>query len=217
MLPADAHEVLGEFLGANADDDGPEEEAFFGTTGKKVVGDTWPVNKATMARSFNKGANGLLTLKEENVSGMVKFSNVGKEGGVTYLDFDADITLNFNMPPQDVGNGAIMSATGSATLRASCRMPADYSTGAVRTSYKMDMKMEMTIQVQGQVIKGNATITENKSTTLKYLSGGGKDPDGGKKPRAMLPQRLIEGMPRLEMALVDWPIGCERSWVASRG
>jgi hypothetical protein len=215
-LPGEAREVLGDVLGKTTDDDDNDADALFSTTGKKVMGDSWPVNKAVLAKSFNKGAGGLLTVKEENVSGTVKLANVTKEAGVTYLDFDIDISINFNIPAKDIGNGFTMTATGSAIMTGSYRLPADYSTGPVRMTHKMDMKMDMTMQGQGQVLKANMVMLDSKTFKFKYLSGGGKEPGGGKKSRASLPLRPAEGLPRLEVALVDAPVWDERCLAVSR-
>ena len=208
-LTNEALESLNEVFGAQkgddkkGDDDNVDDDAVFGTSGKKVVGDSWPVNKAMVVKSFNQGANDLFTVKEENVSGTVKFTKVVKEAGITYLDLDAEVSFTFTIPPKDVGNWAMLSMTGSGTITQSHRLPADNSTGPVRLTYSTDMKMDMTIHVGGQVIKANVVTKDSKSLNRKYSSAGGKnDGDKGKKSRASLPQCPVEGLPRLEVALV---------------
>jgi hypothetical protein len=199
LLSADAQLALMEVFGKGGAEENFDDDEVFGTTGKKAVGDTWPIKKGPLVRSFNQGAGGILQVREENVSGTVKFSSVTQEGAASYLNFDIAITINQVGTPVNVG-GVQQTVNIALTMDVSYRMPADYSTGFVRQTQKLDMRVDTTAQgPAGQNIRLTVTIAANKVETRKFLSGG--------KQRAGLVLPPGAGLPRLELALsptLEW-------------
>jgi hypothetical protein len=206
-LPFDALDGLQLFFGRNIIEESEDDE-LFGTREKKAVGDTWPVNKALIAKEFNKGAaGGGLSVQEANCSGTGKFTGVSEQGGVKCLDFEIQVNINQN-GPQAMANGVQANVGIAMTITASYRMPADYSTGPLKQSMKLDMKCDIAAQGPGGVANATVALFYNKVETRKYLTTGKGPAEGGKGPRdgkkgAALKLRPPQG-PLLETAQIDW-------------
>jgi hypothetical protein len=208
VLSPEAIELLGDILGRgkkDAEDADIDDNTAFGTTGKKAVGDSWPPNKALVLKSISKGEweEIFSDVKEENLSGKVKLANAVKEAGATFLDFEVEFSVTFPGQPKDLGKGLTASVTGRISVTLTARYPADYSTGRVRDTSRMDMTLNMAFKGPGGEAKATFIATGSSTKTFKYLSSGGKEPDAGKKPRADLRLPPVPAWPRVELALVQ--------------
>jgi DNA-directed RNA polymerase subunit RPC12/RpoP len=199
MLNLDALQALQEAFGKGGADDDKELEASFGTKEKKSVGDSWPINKSAMVNGINAGAKGVLVLREQDVTGTVKFSGVTTEGGVRCLDFDIKATIaQTGVQPNVPGMQGVANVT--ITITGNFRVPADYSTPALRQTMTMNMKMDSNVQVPGGgAANVKLSLLMTKTATRKYQSSGKKRADLGPRP--------VDGMPRLEVALDRWADG----------
>jgi hypothetical protein len=193
-LAADAQLALMEVFGKGLKEEDLDDDEVFGTTEKKAVGDSWPVKKGPLVRSINEGAKGIMQVREDSVTGTVKFSGVTQEGGTSYLNFDVAITINQMGTPVNAGPGMQQTVNVTLTMDVSYRLPADYSTGAVRQTQKLDMRLDTTMQG----IKATVNIMANKVGTRKWLPSGGKQ-------RASVVLPPAAGLPRQDVAFRDCP------------
>ena len=67
---------------------GLTEDDMFAPSSAKKVGDSWPVNRAAIARSLAEDGN---AVPEANITGTVKLLGVTKVGGVDCLDIQGDV------------------------------------------------------------------------------------------------------------------------------
>ena len=177
VLSADAQLALQEVFGKGLKDDDLDEDEVFGTTDKKVVGDSWPVKKGPVARSFNEGAGGAVVIRDDSVSGNVKFSSVTEEAEVSYLNVDVTISINQNGAAVNAVPGVQQTMDIALTMNLSYRIPADYSSNAVRQTLKADGRVDTTAQGPGGLVKATVAILTNKVGTRKYQSGPAQSRD----------------------------------------
>lgn len=67
---------------------GLTEDDMFAPSGPKKVGDSWPVNRAAIAKSLAEDGS---SIPEGNITGTVKLAGVTKVGGVDCLDVQGDV------------------------------------------------------------------------------------------------------------------------------
>jgi hypothetical protein len=140
-----------------------------GTTAKQTAGNTWSVNADAWMKVFNGGANNKGGIKKDDISGTVKFVKAVEVSGKRYLDFEATVNIKI-----DVNDPFMGKVKGSVNFFWECRYPADFSTGPVKqtTRVEFDQTMENKIGVKEGTavnhIKG--TLTETMET--RYITAG---------------------------------------------
>ncbi len=117
-------------------DGGMAEDLTFGTPDPKAVGDSWLVNKEMAAQSLQRIG---MPTAPEGISGGGKLVNAVNQGGTLFLDVESAVTLkvtgSFKGPQGDVGR------EGTLRLSVQIRVPADYATGPVKKTSKLEAKM----------------------------------------------------------------------------
>jgi phage FluMu protein Com len=183
-IPFETIPVLMELFGRRPPAAGHTADRVWGTTAKKMAGDSWSVNKAGAVIELQTGLGADMKFGEEAVKGTVKFESMSIEAGVTVLDFKGDFKVtasNFkaNEP------GMLVPATVNGTFDIGCtmRFPKDYKTGSIKTSYTTVAKA--TVDITDPTLgaqKVTVDATKTWSMTIKYLANDGGGGNSGKGP-----------------------------------
>jgi hypothetical protein len=198
-MPNDGWRALasfGEIFGKEVPSAGVTEDTVYGTADKKAVGDSWSVNKASIAKLLSQ-KGGFLGAKigEDAISGTVKFDGAPKEAGNTYLDFKVDGKVNMagalmelmKTQPGPKGQPApkVNLSVAEVTFTESFRMPEGYKTGPVKVSHSSSSRIAGEVLDGPDAGKGSMEESESVSMDIKYLgsdgggSGGKEDPKQG--------------------------------------
>jgi hypothetical protein len=169
-LPPQALDALQDSLGKNSRrEDDPDES--YGTSEKKRIGDSWPINKSFVVKGFKENLLGK-PIDESKVSGTTTLANSVQEGGVTYLELRIDI--NIDLQDQMQKNGANAKSTGHVKYHVTYRVPADYSTGPVSVSARVEFKGDADLVGPKGAMQISADTAQIKNTSIKYLLGAAK-------------------------------------------
>jgi hypothetical protein len=150
-------------------------DAAFGTTERKVVGDSWPINKQAVTTGFRDTG---LEVAPEAVNGTSKFTGVVVEGGATLLEVEAKLTVDMTavVTRQMAGAG---DGTAETVITVTLRVPADGSTGPVKHTERGDSKRTLRYTggpQAGATVEG--TFTESRTVEVTYYPvNGTKKPE----------------------------------------
>jgi hypothetical protein len=160
--------VLQKLFGNRADTSGQDIEAAFGTSERKVVGDSWPINKEVFAKVMAKRES--YRLEPSNVSGTVSLAGATKEGAVTYLEVKVVVAIALN--DVEVRNkGGVHFLKGTFQLAMTLWMPHDYSTGPVKTTTQTESKVQVSANPRGGGgASANVSQSSTEATETKYYS-----------------------------------------------
>jgi hypothetical protein len=146
----------------------------FATSERKKAGDTWPANKDLLWLWANK--NRVDKLTPDMVSGTAKVVGIVKEGGVTYVDLELTVTKTFTNFNETMFNGqpCNLKVNGESKEVFTFRFPADYSTGPVKSSWKLTHNLRHEGTLNGQNSTLVTEIRDGWGETAKYSGEGGK-------------------------------------------
>jgi len=121
--------------------DVPDEDYMFGTFGRRVVGDTWPVNGEAVASLMASSGTRVDT---ENLDGSVTLAGIENVSGVECLRIDARVEIDdFSMT--DLPSGVELEE-GKAEVTVSGLFPTDPALAKLqdKTSVRMEMVLTST-------------------------------------------------------------------------
>lgn len=145
-VSAEAAEVLGEFFEDN-EDKGMDVDAVFGTSEKKKVGDTWPIN----AEAASKGlADTGMEIPADKIKGELTLHAVVERNGVKCLDIRGEMLLLEMRAPMPPGI-EVTDSGGKATF--SGLFPVDESLSAFEQNMSMSFSLKASGTIEGQTLE----------------------------------------------------------------
>jgi hypothetical protein len=133
-----------------------------GTSGRKKVGDSWPVNAAFAAKSFHDSG---IDAKADGVTGETKLVGVTRAGGVECLQVEAKIEMGsfeMQLPP------GFKMEEGQLVVRYSSTLPVDRNLGKLEESLEGTTSMRATQTVSGKGPRLEITASSERSTVAKF-------------------------------------------------
>lgn len=144
-LPKDIERLLGFVIETHKESDkSPGDDEAFGTSARKKVGDKWPVNKAAIVKSL-KGDG--LTIKEGDVSGTVKITELRKVNGVPCLHIESQFSVAGLSPPLPEGAKILSAKMGGSTMG---DFPVDLKLPRLREALTANMALDMQMPGDGE-------------------------------------------------------------------
>ena len=133
------------------DDGNPvDDDAVFGATTAKMVGDTWEVNKQAWTDQWaGKFEGSSLPIKAANVTGDVTLVEAKTVDGIAALSYTFAVSLKDAAPPM----GSVQATSGSFDLTMERWLPADPESIQGSRGAK-----KLVIRTQGQVVDAGKTI-----------------------------------------------------------
>ncbi len=190
-LPKDIERLLGFVIKTHSKSDGDEDDdALFGTSARKKVGDKWTANKAAIAKSL-KGEG--LTIKEGDVSGTVGITELSKVNGVPCLHIEGQVSAANFSPPLPEG---AKSLSAKMTSRVIGDFPVDLKLPRLRDGVAVNMTMDIQMPADGEGPAKRMVISSSMWVQRELTPGR-------EKPKAAVAAILA----KLEKAKADRTMG----------
>jgi hypothetical protein len=172
FLALEGMQAMMDILGKRVPSATPDK--IWGTSKKRAVGDTWPVNKNGALLALKDDVGGELNLPEDSASGNMKFIDMPKEGGTTLLEFKGDYKVTANNAKISE-MGVNVTVNGTFDVSTTMRFPRDYSTGPVKITGTTAVKATVDYDDKLTVGRFSADGTKSFTMTIKYEGGGDSD------------------------------------------
>ncbi len=157
QLPGDVQRLLGMLIEAHKESDLDEgDDEVFGTSARKKVGEKWPINKAAIIKSLTRQE---LSIKEGDLSGTVRITELRKVNGVSCLHVAAEVNAVKFSPP--LGDGAKVLGA-KITTRMIGDFPVDVTLPRLRDGLILNIAMEIQMPAKA---KGQAKHMEISSSS----------------------------------------------------
>ena len=158
-VSAEAAEALGEFFSDNEEKD-MDIDAVFGTSEKKKVGDSWPIDAEAAAKGL---ADTGLQIPADKIKGELTLHGVVERDGVKCLDIRGEMLLMEMKAPMPPGI-EVTDSGGKATF--SGLFPVDEKISALEQNMSMNFTMKASGTIEGQTLELDTEAAMAKTATM---------------------------------------------------
>ena len=144
---------------------GPTDDEIFGTTERKKVGDSWPLNESVAMKDANEKL-GAMGMSVNSVKGTTTLQKVTREGGVDVFHFKANLNATATASPAAKGPFTAGGTTMDATFTGA--MPEDITKSGLEEGETMTMVMKVSGKPtpEGPVVQ--LSLKAKRSVTRKF-------------------------------------------------
>ena len=150
-------------LGVNITSGGPTDDEMFGTTERKKVGDSWPMNQTVAMKETNERL-GAMGMGVASIKGTTALQKVTRDGDVNVLHFKS--TLNATASP--AGKSPFTSADTTMDATFIEAVPEDMTRSLLEEGFTTTMTMKASRKPNPEGLVVQISMKAKRSITRKY-------------------------------------------------